>query len=165
MSGTENLPEEVVQRVTEQLSALVDGSDNRPLAVRVELAGACLAHRQLVAEPHRWTAEIQAAAFQLGRDRVWIEQIIRNTSLPADGDTDIAPDGAIAEHNPDFMIRPTEARTERETRAATQRAEDTGVQPAKWSSRFHDVRGRADEITTFGHDRALVRQLCIDRPQ
>jgi DNA repair exonuclease SbcCD nuclease subunit len=75
-------PQEIVQSVTEHLSELLGESENHPLAVRVELEGACPAHRQLVAEPNRWNAEIQAATLLLGNDRVWIERVVRNTSRP-----------------------------------------------------------------------------------
>jgi hypothetical protein len=75
--------EAAVQQVAERLATLLEGSDGRPLAVRLELEGACPAHRELAAEPNRWTAEIQAAALQLGGDRVWVEQVVRNTSSPS----------------------------------------------------------------------------------
>jgi DNA repair exonuclease SbcCD nuclease subunit len=76
-------PDDVVQNVAQSLAGLIDASDNRPLAVRIELEGACPAHRQLVAEPNRWSAEIQAAALHLGSDRLWIERVVRKTSMPS----------------------------------------------------------------------------------
>jgi DNA repair exonuclease SbcCD nuclease subunit len=90
-------PQEIVQSVADHLSRLLEESDNRPLAVRVELEGACPAHRQLVAEPNRWDAEIQAATLQLGTDRVWIERVVRSTSPPVTDTEQEASEGPVAE--------------------------------------------------------------------
>ncbi len=90
-------PQEIIQSVTEHLTELLGESEHRCLAVRVELEGACPAHRQLVAEPNRWNAEIQAAALQLGSDRVWIERVVRNTSRPVTGSEQESLEGPVAE--------------------------------------------------------------------
>jgi len=75
-------PEEIVDRVARHLRQVQRSSDGRPLAVRVEIRGACPAHRMLVAEPKRWQAELQAATMQFDGEPVWIERVIRNTSEP-----------------------------------------------------------------------------------
>jgi DNA repair exonuclease SbcCD nuclease subunit len=90
-------PDDVVQNVGQSLAGLIDASDNRPLAVRIELEGACPAHRQLVAEPNRWSAEIQAAALHLGSDRLWIERVVRKTSMPSSKDSLADIEGPVGE--------------------------------------------------------------------
>lgn len=76
---------QLLDRIRAQLVRLASAVDDRSLAVRIEVAGASPIHRELVAEPHRWTNEVRAIAQDAGND-VWIEKIILNTSPPADYD-------------------------------------------------------------------------------
>lgn len=75
---------DVVQAVGRRLEELVARSDDRPLAVRVELRGATAAHQQLVAESHRWQHEIKAQGLLQGEGRVWIERVVLATTPPRD---------------------------------------------------------------------------------
>ena len=95
LTGARQL-DEVVRRVTDSLSQLNAASDNRPLAVRIELEGACEVHRQLVSEPSRCLAEIQAAALTWGPDKIWIERVVRHTTVPAT-DQATSLDGPVGE--------------------------------------------------------------------
>jgi DNA repair exonuclease SbcCD nuclease subunit len=88
--------DDVVQRFADRLRADLDAADGRPLAVRVDVRGACRAHQQLAAEPQRWTAELHSAATLVGGGRVWIEKIVRHTSLPTDADLE-SLDGPMGE--------------------------------------------------------------------
>jgi len=75
---------DVVQCVGRRLLELVRSSDDRTLAVRVELRGPSAAHQQLVAESHRWQQEIKSQGMQLGEGRVWIERVVLATTPPRD---------------------------------------------------------------------------------
>lgn len=88
--------DDVVQRFAERLKEKVDAADGRPLAVRVDVHGACRAHQQLAAEPQRWNAELHSAAALVGGGHVWIEKIVRRTSLPVDVSSDVL-DGPMGE--------------------------------------------------------------------
>lgn len=87
---------EVVDRLTNRLRDLVRASEGLPLAVRVEVTGACRAHQHLAAESHRWTNEVRSAAVDAGSGAVWIEKIKWNTSLPAEASADWS-DGPLGE--------------------------------------------------------------------
>ncbi|NQU26074.1 MAG: DNA repair exonuclease [Candidatus Nealsonbacteria bacterium] len=88
-------PEELLDRLRGQLAELVAQSDDRPLAVRVEIDGPCPAHRQIAAEPRRWTSEVRAVAMDVGN--LWIEKVKLRTSLPIDLDRVRATEGPIGE--------------------------------------------------------------------
>lgn len=85
---------ELVDTVQDRLAAIVVGED-RPLAVRVEVTGPCPGHRDLAAEPLRWTQEIRAAGQQCGE--VWIEKVLLATRPPQEFDPGGAAEGPIAE--------------------------------------------------------------------
>jgi len=76
--------DDMLDRVRQRLSHLVAAADGRSLAVRVEVAGSCRAHRALAAEPNRWTNEIRALAQDVGGGELWIEKVQLRTALPAD---------------------------------------------------------------------------------
>ncbi|NUQ61862.1 MAG: DNA repair exonuclease [Pirellulales bacterium] len=73
---------DLLDRVRERLTGLAQAADGRSLAVRVELSGACPAHRALAAEPHRWREEIRAVAQDIGSGGVWVEKVSLATSPP-----------------------------------------------------------------------------------
>lgn len=95
-AGGADRADDVVQQFADRLRSDLDAADGRPLAVRVDLRGACRAHQQLAAEPQRWAAELQSAAGLVGGGRVWIEKIVRHTSLPTDVDLE-SLDGPMGE--------------------------------------------------------------------
>jgi hypothetical protein len=65
--------------------------------VRVEITGACPAHRSLAAEPAGWTNEIRAAAQDVGCGGLWVEKVLVDTSPPAQFDAAALLDGPLAE--------------------------------------------------------------------
>jgi DNA repair exonuclease SbcCD nuclease subunit len=75
---------DAVERVARRLHELVAASDDRPLAVRVELRGDSAAHQQLVAESQRWQHEIKAQGLLHGDGRIWIERVVVATTPPRD---------------------------------------------------------------------------------
>lgn len=72
----------VLDRLADGLRQLRDDSDGRPLAVRVEVFGACPVHDRLLTDPHRLTQEIRAAAFEAGGEEVWVEKVKVRTTPP-----------------------------------------------------------------------------------
>jgi exonuclease SbcD len=71
---------EIVEAALEREMARAKG---RPLAARIELAGACEVHEELRRDPERWTQEVRALATRFGGDGVWIERILLRTRRPA----------------------------------------------------------------------------------
>ncbi|HET6882293.1 MAG TPA: DNA repair exonuclease [Pirellulales bacterium] len=87
----------IVERAAKQLDSLLAQSDGRPIAARLELRGGCRAHEKIAADPHKWSNEIRAAAHTLGRDKLWIERVRFQTSLPRELDRSLTEDGPLAE--------------------------------------------------------------------
>jgi len=75
---------EVLDRVRGGLAKAVSEADGLPLAVRIEVLGACPAHRQLTAESFRWTNDVRAVAQDLGGGAVWVEKVLLRTSMPVE---------------------------------------------------------------------------------
>lgn len=76
--------DDVVDRFAAELQRAMASAEDRPLAVRIEIQGACRAHEALASEPGRWAGELRSVATQTGHGRVWIERVNRSTSLPPD---------------------------------------------------------------------------------
>jgi hypothetical protein len=89
--------DDVVPRVAKRLAELRDLSEGLPIAARIELQGACLAHRDLVAQPNRWDAALRAAAIEVAGDRLWIERVVRATTLPRSGEEVLIDPGPLSE--------------------------------------------------------------------
>jgi hypothetical protein len=85
-----------MDRLAEALQKKKEESDGLPLAVRVEIQGACPAHDELHANPHKWTNEVRATANEIGADQIWIEKVELATTAPKGKDADYT-DGPIAE--------------------------------------------------------------------
>jgi hypothetical protein len=94
-SGAEN-GDVVMQRLSVQLQKNQETSDGLPLAVRVEIRGACPAHNELRCNPHKWTNEVRATANEIGADQIWIEKVELHTAPPKVNNAD-SSDGPIAE--------------------------------------------------------------------
>lgn len=90
-------PDDLLDRVRDRLAELPGRSDGRPLAVRVEVTGACPAHQLVGASPRQFTADVRASAIDLSGGKVWIEKVKLRTSLPVDLVDDAASDGPVGE--------------------------------------------------------------------
>ncbi len=65
-------------------AALIEAED-RLLAVRIVLQGACPAHRALVANPDAVRAQFRGLAAEIaGRESLWIEEVKIRTTAPLD---------------------------------------------------------------------------------
>ncbi len=89
-------PEAVLSLVADQLGQLLQASDGRSLAVRVEISGRSPANDLLRANPQKWTNEIRSLAIQTAADELWIEKVKFGTEQPR---THVPPpaDGPIGE--------------------------------------------------------------------
>lgn len=74
--------ESVIDRVRVAIGQELGRHGGLPLALRVNLFGACEAHPALCADRERWVAEVRSAATELGE--VWIEKVRLRTSQPGD---------------------------------------------------------------------------------
>jgi DNA repair exonuclease SbcCD nuclease subunit len=90
-------PDELLDRLRERLHEVLASAEDRPLAVRVETAGRCGAHRHLAAHPQQWINEVRATALEVGAGRIWIEKVRTATALPANLDDARAAGGPLGE--------------------------------------------------------------------
>ena len=67
--------DEILSRVATRLRDDRRAAEGRPLAVRIELHGACPAQPKIVAERNRWTNEIRSQALADSDGAVWIEKV------------------------------------------------------------------------------------------
>lgn len=67
--------EDIYKRFANVLERTLAAADDRLLAVRVELFGACAAHDRLASKRGSTIAEIRNEAIRAGADRVWIEKV------------------------------------------------------------------------------------------
>lgn len=65
-----------------KLQQTIDNSEDRLLAIRIELVGQSPLHRKLRIERERILQECQSVATGLSVDGVWIEKVVCNTRLP-----------------------------------------------------------------------------------
>lgn len=91
-------PEDVLDAVAADLRTVAAEADGRPVAVRVEVAGRCDAHDDLIRsggrEGERWIAEVRSAAMRDYGERIWIEKVCLRTT--PGGQAEIA-DGPLSE--------------------------------------------------------------------
>ncbi len=87
----------VLDRFQGRLNTLLANSDDRLLALRVEVKGACPAHARLLADWPHWTSEIRQAAIDASNGRAWVEKVQPRTRPPGLADLDGAADGPLAE--------------------------------------------------------------------
>jgi exonuclease SbcD len=86
--------ESVIDRVRTGISQELSRNEGLPLAVRVNIFGACEAHPALCAAPEKWIAEVRNAATDLGE--VWIEKVKLQTSHQHDLATILGRDDPLA---------------------------------------------------------------------
>jgi DNA repair exonuclease SbcCD nuclease subunit len=88
--------EELLQRFRDQMPKLLSESDDRLLALRVEVQGACRAHAGVAADWPYWTQEIRQTATEASGGRVWVEKALPRT-CPPEALGDGPADGPLAE--------------------------------------------------------------------
>jgi len=88
--------DELLHRFRARLAALTAEADDRLLALRVEVHGACPAHAAVSADWTRWTTDIRQTATEAGDGRVWVEKVVAKTR-PPETLRDAPADGPLAE--------------------------------------------------------------------
>jgi DNA repair exonuclease SbcCD nuclease subunit len=73
-------PHDLLDEIEKALNDVRDKNNGLTLAARVLITGECAAHRTLLANPERWTAEVRAIATGAGDNSVWIEKVKFETS-------------------------------------------------------------------------------------
>lgn len=68
-------PEEVVDNVCSAVREQMDQNDGRMLAFRVQIAGLCRAHSELMLNINRWVNEIRMAATDVSNGTAWVEKV------------------------------------------------------------------------------------------
>ncbi len=90
--------DEVLDLVATEIESCHGNAAGRLLALRIELTGKTIAHRELYARKHHWTNEIRSLAIDVGKGDVWIEKVKLRTSSTASKATPTnIPDDAIGE--------------------------------------------------------------------
>ncbi|MEN8259339.1 MAG: DNA repair exonuclease [Pseudomonadota bacterium] len=79
-------PDEICERVDKAFRRALDGCEERLLAVRLHLEGACNAHHSLHAHRERWENEFRAVATGVGVARIWLEKVVVATRATSDID-------------------------------------------------------------------------------
>ncbi len=89
--------DEALQRIRDGVQAQVDDSDERPLALRMTLEGACAAHGAMAADPDRWVQQVRALGAQHWGDELWIEKVQQRTTGLVDVAAVMAGDTPLGE--------------------------------------------------------------------
>lgn len=88
---------EVLYRFSKALQGLLDEREDRPLAVRVQLQGACPAHAELLAHAGDFADKLRAQAIDESNQSVWIEKVEMQTAAPRDAERQLQLEGPMAE--------------------------------------------------------------------
>ncbi|MEW8333768.1 MAG: DNA repair exonuclease [Candidatus Thiodiazotropha sp.] len=88
--------DDIYEQVREGLQLASDDADGRPVAVRLELRGACPAHSVLHADRDRWTQEYRALATGLGGSGIWLERVSIKTRPAVSLDETLKRDDALS---------------------------------------------------------------------
>lgn len=89
--------EDLLGRVADRVAGLVEAGEGRPVAARVEVAGACRAHDRVGRDPEGWAQQVRAAAIDASGGRVWVEKVKIRTKPPRDAVPAADLDGPIGE--------------------------------------------------------------------
>ncbi len=91
-AGDAKSPNDVLETARELVTRALEEAE-RPLAVRIEIVGASLAHAELVQDPERWRHELRSLATDCGE--AWIEKVKIRTTSRTDREALRARDDAI----------------------------------------------------------------------
>lgn len=88
--------DEILHGISSKIGELHANASGRMLAVRVEVEGTTIAHRDLHARKHHWMNEIRSTAIDVGGGDVWVEKVKIRTKSPASkSSSEQLPDTAI----------------------------------------------------------------------
>ena len=88
--------DDLLARFRDRLSTVLPDLDDRLLALRVEVQGACAAHASVSADWFQFSTEVRQTATNAGSGRVWVEKVVSRTR-PPESPPDLNADGPLAE--------------------------------------------------------------------
>lgn len=88
---------EILSLVGKSLSQLLEQSDSKPMAIRVELSGETHFNLTLRSGIEHWTNQIRAVATDFGRDKIWIEKVKFHTTETNTTSNEFSEDGPLNE--------------------------------------------------------------------
>lgn len=89
--------QQVARRLREALAGVIEGAEERPVAARVRLHGACPVADELASDPHRLEQEVRARAAEVGGDALWVEKVQLETTGKLDLEAALAGEDARGE--------------------------------------------------------------------
>lgn len=89
--------DEVVRAVGRAFEALLDGTGDRHLSVRVRITGRTAAHGDLFGREAHLRAEVLGQAAAIGQERLWVEKVRVETAPPWDSEQLRARSDAVAD--------------------------------------------------------------------
>ena len=87
--------DDLLQRFEDHVPELLSESDDRPIALRIEVVGACPGHDKLTANLPFLDSALRAKAMGVGGGRVWVEKLKLRTTLERPTGLDEIGDDAI----------------------------------------------------------------------
>ncbi len=90
-------PDELFPLLEAALGPLVEANPEMPLAVRVEIHGACGAHQGFLSRETHWRNEVRGAAMETRGEGLWVEKVQFLTSHPQDDPGTAGLDGPLGE--------------------------------------------------------------------
>ncbi len=88
--------DEVYALIRDELQITLDNAEGRPIAVRLILKGASLAHATLQIDREHWIQEYRSLATGLGGAGIWLEKVSIKTTSPVAMDEALARDDGMA---------------------------------------------------------------------
>ena len=95
LTDTETI-EEVNEKVYQGLQQAVDSAEDRLIAIRLVLGGACSVHTELHAEIEYWTQEYRAMAISIAGGDIWLEKVLIKTKPSVSIDDLLERDDALS---------------------------------------------------------------------
>ncbi len=87
--------EKALEMVRGQLKTELAAADGKPLAVRLNLEGACRVNETFRKDPHRWDQQMRAIGVEMSGEDIWIEKVIFKTRGQHDLSEVLSGDSAL----------------------------------------------------------------------
>lgn len=146
--------EELLDRIGVAMRTEMQTAEGRPLALRIEVLGACPAHAVLQRDEQRWINEIRALALEVGGGLLWVEKVKLSTRAAVALEELIGQGGALGE-----LLR------------GLRNLRDDADALHALAHEFQDLRNRLPDELVNGHepldpsDPALIAQLLPEVEQ
>jgi DNA repair exonuclease SbcCD nuclease subunit len=137
--------DEVLERLSVELSRLVQRSDGLPMAVRVTASGCCQAHDRLMSEQEQWINQVRGLALDVGGGSLWVEKVRLRTTPQRALDPALLADGPMG-----ALLACT-----RQLRADDQKLLELGGELESLRRKLPTELKRGDDPLTFDDPRQL----------